>query len=119
LVDLNDVAEVASRVLTEEGHTGATYELVGTPPLTQIEVAATIAAQIDRPVSARELSLAQWVQQARAGGMQDYAVQTLLMMFRYYADYGLVGNPRVLGWLLERQPTSLDAFVREVVAQEK
>jgi uncharacterized protein YbjT (DUF2867 family) len=119
LVDLNDVAEVASRVLTEAGHTGATYELVGTPPLTQIEVAATIAAHMGRAVTAKELTLAQWAQQARAGGMHDYAVQTLSMMFRYYADYGLVGNPKVLGWLLERQPTSLDTFIQGVAAREK
>jgi NAD(P)H dehydrogenase (quinone) len=33
LVDLADVAEVAARVLTEDGHDGATYELVGTAPL--------------------------------------------------------------------------------------
>ncbi len=30
LVDLRDVAEAAARVLTEDGHVGATYELVGT-----------------------------------------------------------------------------------------
>ncbi|HLB49104.1 MAG TPA: NmrA family NAD(P)-binding protein, partial [Anaerolineales bacterium] len=39
LVDLNDVAEAASTVLTESGHAGATYELVGTPAMTQMEVA--------------------------------------------------------------------------------
>jgi uncharacterized protein YbjT (DUF2867 family) len=119
LVDLRDVAEVAARVLTEPGHSGATYELVGTAPLTQIEVAETIAAHLGQPVSATELSLAKWVGQARAGGMDDYAVQTLLMMFRYYADYGLVGNRNVLSWLLGRQPTSLDAFIEEVISEDK
>src|ERR1700724_553947 len=34
LVDLDDVAEAAAAVLTSNtGHSGATYELVGTPPL--------------------------------------------------------------------------------------
>ena len=33
LVDLRDVAEAAARVLTEDGHHGATYELVGTDAL--------------------------------------------------------------------------------------
>jgi NAD(P)H dehydrogenase (quinone) len=39
LVDLGDVAEAAARVLTDDGHSGATYELVGTFPLSQIEIA--------------------------------------------------------------------------------
>src|SRR5882724_5516567 len=35
LVDLDDVAEAAALVLTSNGHSGATYELVGTSPLSQ------------------------------------------------------------------------------------
>jgi hypothetical protein len=42
-------------------------------------------------------------------------VQTLLKMFRYYAEFGLVGNPNVLRWLLGRQPTSLGDFIAETV----
>jgi uncharacterized protein YbjT (DUF2867 family) len=118
LVDLRDVAEVAARVLTEPGHLGATYELVGTTPLTQVEVAATISAHLGQPVTAAELELDQWERQARQQGLHEYAVQTLRKMFSYYAEYGLVGNPTALGWLLGRQPTSLDAFVRETVRQQ-
>ena len=36
LVDLDDVAEAAALVLLDAGHGGATYELVGTSPLSQI-----------------------------------------------------------------------------------
>ena len=35
LVDLDDVAEAAAIVLSDADHSGATYELVGTPPLSQ------------------------------------------------------------------------------------
>ncbi len=35
LVDLEDIAQAAAVVLTEPGHTGAIYELVGTGPITQ------------------------------------------------------------------------------------
>ena len=69
------------------------------------------------PVTATEMALEQWEQQARAQGLQEYAVQTLRKMFSYYAANGLVGNPQVLRWLLGRSPTSLEAFVQETMVQ--
>ena len=44
LIDLDDLAEAAALVLTQDGHAGATYELAGTAPLSQTEVAAAIGA---------------------------------------------------------------------------
>ena len=43
LVDLEDVSAVAATVLTQSCHAGATYELVGTPPLSQFAVAEILA----------------------------------------------------------------------------
>ena len=42
-VDLEDVAEAVVLVLTMNGHSGETYELVGTSPLSETEVATTTA----------------------------------------------------------------------------
>lgn len=112
LVDLADVADVAALVLTEAGHGGATYEVVGTKPLAQTTVAEELGQVLQRPVAACELSLADWRQQAEAAGMGGYAVDTLIKMFRYYATYGFAGNPHVLGYLLGRQPTSLAACLQ-------
>ena len=39
MVDLEDVAEAAARVLTTDGHLNATYELAGPQPLSQTETA--------------------------------------------------------------------------------
>lgn len=112
LVDLNDVAAVAALVLTEAGHVGATYELVGTAPLTQEEVARELETVIGRSVTVREIPLHEWRQDAVAAGLSAYAIDTLLQMFRYYAAHGLVGNPTVLRHLLGRGPTSLSACAR-------
>lgn len=117
LVDVRDVAAVAARVLTEPGHVGATYELVGTMSLTQTEVAAMMAAQLGQRVEAQELPLAIWETQARANGLPAYAVETLGKMFSYYAEYGLVGNPNVLRWLLGREPVALEAFFAGLISQ--
>ncbi len=113
LVDVADVAEAATLVLTEPGHIGATYELAGTPPLTQREVAEVLSQQLGRPVQAAAMSIDRWEKSARESGLSDYAVTTLIQMFRYYEHYGLVGNPGVLTWLLKRPPATLAAFVQQ------
>ncbi len=110
LVDLNDVAEAAARVLSEPGHSGATYELAGTPPLTQVEVARLLSESLGRPVHARAISIDQWETKAHASSLSDYAIETLKAMFTYYERYGLVGSPNVLRWLLGREPATLAEF---------
>lgn len=112
LVDLTDVAAVAATVLTEPGHAGAIYELCGPEALDQREVAALLAAALRRPVAAELVDRAEWATQARAVGLSEYAIETLLAMFRYYERHGFWGNPNVLRWLLGREPTSFRQFVR-------
>jgi NAD(P)H dehydrogenase (quinone) len=115
LVDLEDVGEVAAKTLMEAGHDGAIYELVGTAPMTQTRVAEILSQQLSRPVLARELPLETWRLHARSSGLlTEYAIETLVKMFCYYAKYGLGGNPSVLAFLLGRPPTSLSAFVARV-----
>jgi uncharacterized protein YbjT (DUF2867 family) len=111
MVDLEDVAEAAAVVLIEPGHTGAVYELVGAEMLSQTEVATILSQQLGRPVRAEAVPLETWERQARESGLGDYQVETLVKMFRYYERYGFWGNPRVLGWLLGRPPTTFVAFV--------
>jgi uncharacterized protein YbjT (DUF2867 family) len=111
MVDLEDVAAAAAIVLTQAGHAGAIYELAGAEALTQVEVAAILSQQLGRPVRAEVISRQAWEERARASGLGDYQVQTLLKMFDYYERYGFWGNPRVLGWLLGRPPATFAAFV--------
>jgi NAD(P)H dehydrogenase (quinone) len=110
LVDLDDVAEAAALVLTENGHRGVTYELVGTLPLSQIEIAETFGHALNKPVRAEAESTETWEQRARGTGMNAYQREALVKMFQAYARDGLKGNPNVLGWLLGRPPTSLASF---------
>ncbi|MBF8282622.1 MAG: NmrA-like family protein, partial [Anaerolineales bacterium] len=76
LVDLEDVAEAAAIVLTEPGHAGATYELVGTEAMTQVEVAEALRQQLGRPVRAEAQPIEEWERRARASGMGDYQIET-------------------------------------------
>jgi uncharacterized protein YbjT (DUF2867 family) len=117
LVDLEDVAEAAAMVLTKRGHTGATYELASTPPLTQTEVAAILSDALGRPVRAEAEPLEAWAARARTAGLGDYQRATLIRMFHYYERYGLIGNPNMLRWLLGREPTALVEFARRAAGK--
>jgi len=112
LVDLQDVADAAARVLTKSGHRAATYELAGTPPLTQTEVAAILSDALGRPVRAEAEPIEAWEARARTSGLGDHPRATLIRMFHYYRLHGLIGNPNVLRWLLGREPTALAEFAR-------
>lgn len=112
VVDLADVAEVAARVLCETGHANATYELAGPENLTQTQAAAILSRSLGRAVRVEEMPLETWAEQAAASGLGQHQVSTLLAMFRYYAQHGFCGNPRVLSCLLGRSPTDLATFVQ-------
>jgi NAD(P)H dehydrogenase (quinone) len=116
LVDLEDVAEAAAIVLTHDGHDGATYELVGTRPLSQTVIAYMIGAALRREVRVEEETLTTWEARAAASGMGAHERTTLAAMFRYYAGYGLAGNSNALRWLLGRAPNDFTAFLGRIAA---
>ena len=115
LVDLEDVAEAAARVLTAPGHSGATIELVGTPGMSPRDIVEVLSAELNQPVSGEVVPLDAWERSARATGLGEYQVSALSRMFVYYDEHGLAGNPQALTKVLGRQPTSFPAFVRRVI----
>ena len=118
LVDLSDLADAAAVVLMNDGHAGATYEIAGTGPLSQTEVAAAIGVVLGRTVRAEAETVDAWEARARAAGVGGHERATLAAMFRYYAHYGLVGNPNALRWLLGRAAHDLAEFLGRVAGQE-
>jgi len=111
LVDLDDLAEAATLVLSEPGHRGAVYEIVGTGALTQIEVAGLIGKALGFEITTSEILLQDWKENAERNGLGKYQVETLLKMFNYYSNFGLYGSNYLLSQLLGRDPHDLIAFV--------
>ena len=114
-VDLEDVAEAAIIVLAQPDHINATYELVGTPPLSHVEVAEVFSRVLKRDVRAEKEEIKDW--RLRSKGISEYAVENLSRMFEYYNHWGLSGNPNVLRWLLRREATSLETFVERTLKE--
>ncbi len=115
LVDLEDVAEVAASVLIDGSHHGAIYQLVGTGLTSQVEIASLLGKLLGREIRAVQISLEDWQEQVASTGLGSYQVSTLVKMFLHYQDHDFSGNPRMLHWLLGRQPTTLeDCLKREI-----
>ena len=116
LVDLRDIVSVARKALMTDELDYGTFELAGTRPLSQTEVAEKATAVIGRKVKAVEIPLSEWQQAARsAGALSPYAIETLSAMFSYYAEIGLEGNPFILESILGRPPTGLADFFRRQI----
>lgn len=117
LVDLEDVAEVAAIVLTEGAHSGAIYQLVGTGLTSQEQIAALLSKLLGKEIRAEQISLEDWQEQVSRTGLGSYQISTLVKMFLHYQNHGFYGNPRMLHWLLGRQPTTLEeCLAREIAA---
>ncbi|MDH3402571.1 MAG: NmrA/HSCARG family protein [Acidobacteriota bacterium] len=103
MVDLEDVAAAAARVLTDPRHAGATYELCAPELLDQTEIADALGRHLGRAVRAEAVPVDAW---ARGAGLApgSYPRETLAAMFRYYERYGMAGGSGVLEWLLGRPP---------------
>jgi uncharacterized protein YbjT (DUF2867 family) len=99
-VHLGDVAEVAAKVLTEPGHSHATYELAGPQVLSTREMIADLAQTTGRDLQARYTSPTD-VKVPKTSAAAGFAA-----MFAEYDAHGFVGNANVLRWLLGREPLS-------------
>lgn len=110
-LDLGDVAEVAARVLTEDGHAGVTYDLAGPQRLSVRELAEVAAAVLGHPVAAVAVPLGEWI--AGPGAALSQQVRDdLASMFRSYDRAGLVGDPTTLRSVLGRAPRTWQDLLR-------
>jgi NAD(P)H dehydrogenase (quinone) len=119
LVDLEDIGEVAATVLMQHGHGGASYELVGTKPLSQTEVASAIGVALGRVVRVEAETPTAWEARAATRGVGEQERAALAAMFRYYAGHGLIGSTNTLRWLLGRPPNDLAAFLGRIVRERE
>lgn len=117
MVDLEDVGSVAAKVLTENGHKNAIYELSGPEALSQREVADCLGQALGKLITAVEIDRQKWSEKA-SQGLGQYEVETLLKMFEYYDQHGLLGNSTVLRLLLDREPIRFSEFIEMHIKSE-
>ncbi|AKT42127.1 SDR family oxidoreductase [Chondromyces crocatus] len=115
-VDARDIARVAARCLTESGHEGRSYDLVGPEPLTYHEAAEKLSQAVGKTIAYVAISSDEFTRRMQATGAPRELAEGLLEMFRYHATSGVEQRSSAIREVTGQEPTSLAAFAREHAA---
>ncbi|MER6186953.1 NmrA family NAD(P)-binding protein [Streptomyces sp. NPDC001652] len=115
-IDLRDLGEAGMRVLSEQGHGSATYELAG-PALTLAEAVRLAGRARGVDLEARTVD---WAVAPLPPGVANSASRALDMraMWQDYDRHGLRGNSNVLRMLLDREPASFEEAATAFTARD-
>jgi uncharacterized protein YbjT (DUF2867 family) len=117
-VDVRDIAEAAAIALTEAGHSGKTYSVVGPRAWTGLESAEALTRHLGKAVIYGGDDLQAWAAQMRAF-LPGWQVRDLEIMYEYFLRAGLLATQaeidEVTG-VLGHAPRRYEAFVEEVLA---
>lgn len=112
-VDADDIAAIAAKALTEEGHQGQLYEVTGTRLLTFKEAIAAIAGATGRDITYEQIPM-----EAYASVLKEYQLpEQVIWLITYLFTEVLDGRNAVLTdgvqKALGRQPTDFSEYVRK------
>lgn len=114
-VDIRDVAEAAAISLTEDGHDGQAYDLVGPTLISGPGNAATWSGLLGKEIRYTGHNFDQWEQQMR-GKAPGWTAFDLRMMFQGYFDRGFASTETEvlrLTKLLGHTPRNYSDFAAE------
>ncbi|ALE76826.1 NmrA family protein (plasmid) [Pseudonocardia sp. EC080625-04] len=118
MVDIDDLADVATRVLTEPGqHGGRTYELTGPRPLTYREAADIIARATDRAITYSEVSPEHYTASLVGQGVEEDVARAVAAMYALIERGVLAATTDGVREVLGRAPRTFEDYVaREAAA---
>ena len=116
LVDLADVAEVAAMVLTDSGTSCRRHvRACRARPIHRHDLGAILSGVLGRVFRLRRLTANTNLESLFGGAGPEqfpHQARVLRAITRRYSSHDFVGNPNVLTWLLGREPTNYEQFVR-------
>lgn len=111
LVDTEDVAEVVTTVLTEDGHGGRTYELSGPETLTFSDAVGRIARATGRELLFTRVTSAHYVAEQESAGWDRAEAVSVANMFEFLAR-GIQQDPTDgVRSVLGKSPRTFEDFV--------
>src|SRR3954449_2066471 len=115
-VDTDDIADVATAALTQDGHAGKTYELTGPRALTFAQAVEEIAAASGRQLAFVEAPVEAYAAAAREEGVPSEVVDLLNYLFGEVLDGRSVAVADGVQRALGRPPRDFADFAREAAA---
>jgi uncharacterized protein YbjT (DUF2867 family) len=120
-VDVRDIADALANAITEPGHEGQSYPLVGTDVWTGKKIAEVYSRQLWGHVRYGGNNLNAWAEQAKQI-MPAWLVQDLKIMFEFVQLSGMIATEEDFTRqekILKHAPRPYEDFVQETVAKWK
>jgi uncharacterized protein YbjT (DUF2867 family) len=115
-VDVEDIADVATKALAEDGHEGQVYELTGPRMLTFEEAVGEIASVTGREIRYVPVTLEEYAAGAAEQGVPTELVEFLTYLFGEVLDGRNANLTDGVQRALGREPRDFSDFVRETAA---
>jgi uncharacterized protein YbjT (DUF2867 family) len=110
-VDVEDVAAVALRALTEDGHAGKAYPLTGPEALTYEQAAAVLSDVLGRSISYQGMSNEQALSLLPRFGVPVFEAEALVEVCNTYLDGGAETVTSTVEEITGRPPVGFREFV--------
>jgi len=112
-IDLRDIAAIAVKTLTEDGHEGKAYTLTGPEALSNARIAEILSDDTGREIKYVDLPAEQFKQALVEAGLPEWSADALLDLQQFYRRRGASAVTRDAEQLLGRKPTSFEQFSRD------
>ena len=115
-VDLDDLADLATARLTEEGHAGRVYEITGPRLLSMADVAAELSQATGRQICYQPSTPAEFVADVAADGIPASEAESLAALFQHVLDGRNASLTEDLETALGRPSIDFAHYARRVAA---
>jgi uncharacterized protein YbjT (DUF2867 family) len=115
-IDIRDIAAVAVRVLTGDGHEGKAYTLTGREALSNARIAGILSDVTGREIRYFDLSPEQFKQALLAAGTPEWSADALVDLQQLYRQGGASEVTGDVEQLLGRKPIRFEQFSRDYAA---
>ena len=115
-VDVRDVAAVAAKLLTSDGHIGKTYTLTGPEALSYAQVAEKLSKLLGTTIKYVDLTPQQLKQSMLQAGMPKWQAHALVDLQGYYTEGAGARITQDVQQVLGRQPIRFDQFLKDYAA---
>jgi uncharacterized protein YbjT (DUF2867 family) len=112
-IDIRDIAAVAVKTLTEDGHRNKAYTLTGPAALTNNEIAQILSSTVGREIRFVNLPPSQLRQALLSAGMSEWSADALLDLQRLYREGKAATVTHDVEQVLGRKPIDFARFCRD------